>query len=238
MTVSVLAQAPGPQSLLSRVGSPGQLFAFRRDPTGYLQRMAETYGEVVHLRFATRDVYLLSNPADIEALLVTQQRKFVKGTALQATRRVLGQGLLTSEGDFHLRQRRLIQPIFHRQRMAGYVDGMVQAAAALRARWADGQVLDMHEAMMALTLSIVGKTLFGTDVEARAAEIGEAVNGLLKSFFQINGPFGWWIETLDLPPARRARAGQAKLYATMAQMIAEHRAASVRGDLLSMLLAA
>ena len=200
--------------------------------------MAATYGEVVHLRFATRDVYLLSNPADIEALLVTQHRKFVKGTALQATRRVLGQGLLTSEGDFHLRQRRLIQPIFHRQRIAGYAESMVQAAAATRARWTDGQVLDMHAAMMALTLSIVGKTLFGTDVESEAEEIGEAVNGLLKSFFQINGPFGRWIEAFDLPPARRARAGQTRLNDTMVRMIAEHRAAGERGDLLSMLLAA
>ena len=81
----------------------------------------------------------------------TQHRKVVKGIALQATRRVLGPGLLTSEGDFHLRQRRLIQPIFHRQRIAGYGESMVQAAAALSARWADGQVLDTHAAMMGLT---------------------------------------------------------------------------------------
>jgi cytochrome P450 len=238
MSVSTSVRPPGPKTPLQRVGSPGQLFAFRRDPTGFLLRMAEKYGQVVHLRFASRDVYLLSNPADIEALLVSQHRKFVKGTALQATRRVLGKGLLTSEGDFHLRQRRLIQPIFHRQRIAAYGENMVQAAAALSTRWTDGLVLDMHAAMMALTLSIVGKTLFGTDVEAEAAEIGEAVNGLLASFFQINGPFGRWIEAFDLPPARRSRAGQARLNATMFRMIAEHRAAGDRGDLLSMLLAA
>src|SRR5258708_5899308 len=142
MTVAAAVHAPGPKSPLSRLGSPGQLFAFRRDPTGFLLRMAEQYGDVVEMRFANRHVYLLSSPADIEALLVTQQRKFVKGTALQATRRLLGQGLLTSEGDFHLRQRRLIQPIFHRQRIAGYGQDMVQSAAALSARWADGQVLD------------------------------------------------------------------------------------------------
>jgi cytochrome P450 len=238
VTVSTSVRPPGPKTPLQRVGLPGQLFAFRRDPTGFLLRMADTYGDVVHMRFASRNVYLLSNPADIEALLVSQHRKFVKGTALQATRRVLGKGLLTSEGDFHLRQRRLIQPIFHRQRIAGYGDSMVQAAAALSGRWTDGQVLDMHAAMMALTLSIVGKTLFGTDVEAEAAEIGEAVNGLLASFFQINGPFGRWIEAFDLPPARRARAGQTRLNATMFRMIAEHREAGDRGDLLSMLLAA
>ena len=238
MTISTSVRPPGPKTPLQRVGSPGQLFAFRRDPTGFLLRMAEKYGPVVHLRFASRDVYLLSNPADIEALLVSQHRKFVKGTALQATRRVLGKGLLTSEGDFHLRQRRLIQPIFHRQRIAGYGESMVRAAAVLSARWTDGSVLDMHAAMMALTLSIVAKTLFGTDVEAEAAEIGEAVNGLLASFFQINGPFGRWIEAFDLPPARRSRAGRARLNATMFRMIAEHRAAGDRGDLLSMLLAA
>jgi cytochrome P450 len=214
------------------------LFAFRRDPTGFLLRMAETYGDVVDLRFANRHVYLLSGPADIEALLVTQHRKFVKGTALQATRRVLGQGLLTSEGELHLRQRRLIQPIFHRQRIAGYGASMVALAAAHSARWAEGQVLDMHAAMMGLTLAIVGKTLFGTDVEDEAAEIGVALNGLLASFFQINGPFGRWIEAFDLPPARRARAGQARLNDTVYRMLAEHRAQGDRGDLLSMLLAA
>ena len=238
MTVSVLPRPPGPKTPLQRLGSPGQLFAFRRDPTGFLLRMAETYGDVVHMQFASRNVYLLSNPVDIEAMLVTQHRKFVKGTALQATRRVLGQGLLTSEGDFHLRQRRLIQPIFHRQRIAGYGESMVQAGTALSARWADGQVLDVHAAMMALTLAIVGKTLFGTDVESQATRSARPINGLLASFFQINGPFGRWIEAFDLPPARRARAGEARLNDTIYRMIAEHRADGDRGDLLSMLLAA
>jgi cytochrome P450 len=238
MNVSALPHPPGPRAPLSRVGAPGQLFAFRRDPTGFLLRMAETYGDVVRMRFAGREVFLLSRPADIEAMLVTQNRKFVKGTALQATQRVLGQGLLTSEGDFHLRQRRLIQPIFHRQRIAGYGESMVQAAASHSARWAEGQVLDMHAAMMALTLTIVAKTLFGTDVEGEAEAIGAAVNGLLQSFFQLNGPFGRWIEAFDLPPARRARSGQSRLNDTIYRMIAAHRASGDSGDLLSMLLAA
>lgn len=238
MPTPTLIQPPGPKTPLQRVGSLGQLVAFRRDPPGFLLRMAEKYGDVVHMRFGRRHVYLLNNPADIEAVLVSQQRKFVKGSALQATRRVLGKGLLTSEGDYHLRQRRLIQPIFHRQRIAAYGEAMAPAALALSARWSDGQVLDMHEAMMALTLSIVGKTLFGTEVESEAAEIGEALSGLLASFFLINGPFGRWIEAFDLPPARRSRAGLSRLNATVYRMIAEHRAAGDRGDLLSMLLSA
>src|SRR5689334_1883802 len=94
--INTAVPAPEPRSWLDRAGSPGQLFAFRRDPTGFLLSMAEQYGDVVDMRFAGRHVYLVSNPADIEAVLVSQQRKFVKGTALQATRRVLGQGLLTS----------------------------------------------------------------------------------------------------------------------------------------------
>ena len=238
MATTSLRQPPGPKTPLQRIGSPGQLFAFRRDPTGFLLRMAEKYGDVAHMRFGPRNVTLLSNPADIETVLVSQNRKFIKGTALQAARRVLGKGLLTSEGEFHLRQRRLIQPIFHRQRIAGYGESMVRAAVALSGRWTDGQVLDIHADMMALTLAIVGKTLFGTDVEAEAAEIGEAMNRVMAAFFQINGPFGRWIEAFDLPPARRSRAGQARLYATVYRMIAEHRAAGDRGDLLSMLLAA
>src|SRR5690606_6641298 len=113
-------------------------------------------------------------------VLVTRSRSFVKGRGLQVARRFLGNGLLTSEGAFHLRQRRLIQPIFHRQRIAGYGETMVRYAERTGQRWQPGAVVDMSEAMMALTLAIVGKTLFDADVENDAHAVGDAMRDLFQ----------------------------------------------------------
>jgi cytochrome P450 len=86
----------------------------RRDPAGILLRLAERYGDIVHFKVGGQHVYLLNHPDDVENVLVTNARSFVKGRRLQATKPLLGEGLLTSESALHLRQRRLIQPIFHR----------------------------------------------------------------------------------------------------------------------------
>jgi cytochrome P450 len=93
---------------------------------------------------------------------------------------LLGEGLLTSEGATHLRQRRLMQPAFHRDRIAAYADTMVAYADRLRGAWRDGATLDVAQEMNRLTLSIVGKTLFDADVESQAAEVGEALTGVME----------------------------------------------------------
>src|SRR5437773_8894242 len=107
------------------------LVAFTRDRLGSLQRLAQNYGDIAAVRIGRRYLVLLNHPDYINDVLVTYSRKFIKGYGLQRARRLLGNGLLTSEGDFHLRQRRLVQPAFHRQRITTY--GQVMASYAVKA---------------------------------------------------------------------------------------------------------
>src|SRR5438552_18610663 len=144
------ALPPGPRANLIGIG----LFPLGRDPLRYMTALAERYGDIVYFRSGRERFFLLNHPDHIKDLLVTSARKFAKGRALERSRLLLGQGLLTSEGDFHLRQRRLMQPVFHRPRIAGYADALLAYAARLRERWSDGQVIDIHQQMTALTLAI------------------------------------------------------------------------------------
>ena len=175
----------------------------------------------------------------IKDVLVTNNQNFMKGLALQRAKRLLGEGLLTSEGDFHRRQRRLAQPAFHRARMASYAAVMTDYAAQMRERWRDGATLDISEEMMRLTLAIVGKTLFDADVESDAPEVGEAMSVVMDLFNTITIPFFELLQKLPLPQVRRFDNAKAKLDAIIYRLIEERRASGKdRGDLLSMLLLA
>src|SRR5882672_3793849 len=159
---------PGPKSVFPYI----TVFAFRRDPIGFLMNLASQYGDLVHFKLGPQPVFLLKNPDHIRDVLVTHNRNFMKGEGLQRAKRFLGEGLVTSEGEFHLRQRRLTQPAFHRQRIAGYAATMVEYAARARDQWQAGAEMDMAREMMRVTLAIAGKTLFDADVEGEADEIG------------------------------------------------------------------
>ncbi len=243
MPAPALRTPPGPKPRL-----PGQLLlAFRRDPLRFLERMAHDYGDVSFARLGDRRVHLLDHPDLIKDLLVTEHRRFHKGRGLELAKHLLGEGLLTSEGDFHRRQRRLAQPAFHAQRIARYATTMVELAERTSERWAQlatrtpmPPVLDIHQEMMRLTLGIVGKTLFATEVEDQAQEIGQAITTsmeLFRSFTTL--PFASLLEHLPLPSTWRFLKARARLDATIYRLIATRRtAAEDRGDLLSMLLLA
>ena len=188
---------------------------------------------------AGEHLFLLSDPRHIRDVLVTHQRSFVKGRGLERARRLLGDGLLTSEGATHLRQRRLMQPAFHRDRIAAYAAVMTGYADRIGTSWTDGSDIDVAREMMRLTLAIVGKTLFDTDVEAHAPEVGAALTAVMESFWTMMLPFSDLLERLPVPRLRRARAARAELDAIIYGMIAERRRSpGDRGDLLSMLLVA
>src|SRR5947209_16683708 len=121
----------------------GNLPDFRKDRLDFLTRCAREYGDIVKLRFVYRSVYLLSHPDLIEEVVVTQSRNFIKHFALRLNPLLLGKGLLTSEGDFWLKQRRLIQPVFARQRIASYAPIMVAAARQITAAWRPGERRDI-----------------------------------------------------------------------------------------------
>lgn len=172
-------------------------------------------------------------------MLVTKNRAFVKGRVLERAKRLLGEGLLTSEGETHLRQRRLIQPAFHRQRLASYGPAMVAAAEERSSHWQDGAVLDMSRELMAITLRIVGVTLFSADTEADADQVFTAMHDLVAMFDLAVLPFADWLMALPLPPVRRFQQAKMRLDTIIYRIIAARRAnPGNRDDLLSLLLAA
>jgi cytochrome P450 len=227
-------QPPGPRRpFLGALVQPG------RDPLALLTRLAREYGDIVHFRMAGEQVYLLNHPQHIKDVLVTHQTNFTKSRGLERAKRLLGEGLLTSEGSAHLRQRRLLQPAFHRERIAGYGGVMAAHADRMRARWTPGAEIDVAQEMMRLTLSIVGKTLFDSEVDSKADEVGVAVTDVMATFWYSLLPFQHVIERLPLPALRRGRTARGRLDALIYQMIAERRRTGHdHGDLLSMLLAA
>ena len=184
-------------------------------------------------------MFLANHPDYIREVLVTNNSNYVKGRALQRAKRLLGQGLLTSEGELHRRQRLLVQPAFHRQRIASYGQVMVDHADRASSRWKDGDTFDMGHEMTRLTLGIVAKTLFDAEVDSEADEIGEAMTCIMEMFNLLMYPFAELIEKLPLPQVRRYERMRARLDATIYRIIDERRRSGEdRGDLLSILLLA
>jgi len=223
-------------------GPGGSTFAFlfgdrRRDPLAFFTKLARDYGDVSQLKLFDFRTLFINHPNDIEDMLVNKARKFEKGRVLKANMRLFGEGLLTSEGDFWLRQRRLVQPAFHRGRVAAYGTTMVEYAERAMRGWKNAEVRDIHEDMMEITLQIVGKTLFNAELTRDAKEVGETMEVLLK----LAADFGktilipLWVPT---PRNLRARMGIRRIEKIIYRIIAQKRAeARDTGDLLSMLLA-
>ncbi len=215
------------------------LVRFRRDPLSFLQKLTERYGDLATFRMGGQHMFFANHPDYVRDVLVTHNSNFMKGRALQRAKRLLGQGLLTSEGDLHRRQRRLAQPAFHRQRIASYGSVMVEHAARMSARWKHGDNLDIHHEMTRLTLGIVAKTLFDADVESEADQIGEAMTCIMRMFNLLMFPFAELMEKLPLPQIRRYHRMHARLDSVIYRIIEERRRSGAdRGDLLSMLLLA
>ena len=215
------------------------LVEIARNPLAMMIAMARDYGDIAHYKIGPQHLFLFNHPDLIRDVLVTNQKNFHKSRGLERAKRLLGNGLLTSEDEFHLRQRRLAQPAFHRQRIEAYATTMVDFAERTRSSWADGRTLDMHTEMMRLTLGIVAKTLFDADVDSEASEIGAAMTTAFESFNYAMLPFTEYLEKLPIPAVRRFNAARDRLDRTIFRMIGERRASGKdRGDLLSMLLLA
>ncbi len=217
----------------------GSGVAFRRDQLGFYESCAREYGDVAATRMGPFRILLVYHPDAIEELLVTRNRDFVKSPGVQLLRPLLGDGLLLSEGDTWLRQRRLVQPAFHRQRVAGYGEVMTAFAERHVADWQDGAVVEVHAEMMALTQAIVAKTLFDADVSGDAHEAGQAAKVLAEDFgARLRGfrLIPYWAPT---PGNLRAWRAVRRLDALVHRIIAARRASDEdRGDLLSMLVSA
>jgi cytochrome P450 len=230
------AYPPGPRSRYPAA----HLLAFRRDSLGFLTQVAREYGDIAHGTLGRTHLYLLNHPDYVKDVLVTSQRRFT-GLAFEAGKIITGEGLLSAQGEAHRRQRRLMQPAFHHDRLLAYGATMVEHAR----RWCDGQhdgaVMALRREMRRLTLAIVGETMFGATDGTAADDVrgfidaGAALFGPLTFFL----PWARLLERLPLPSARQFVAARARLDARVYRMLRERRASSVdRGDLLSMLLLA
>jgi len=232
--VRTLGSPPGPKGHL--LGDNVREYA--KDPLGFLSGCARVYGDVVQLRFMGQTVYLLSDPGLIEYVLVENNRNFTKTRILKRNRRLLGDGLLISEGEFWRRQRRLAQPAFHRKRVDAYGEVMVAFAERSLVAWRDVQTINVHEEMMHLTLEIVAKCLFDADVGARATDVGKAMKVALEDFSSqrrlIRIPRG-----IPTPHNIRFEMAARRLDEIVGTIIENRRKSGEdRGDLLSMLVLA
>jgi cytochrome P450 len=181
--------------------------------------------------------YLINHPDLARDVLITNHAKFHKGRALKRSKILLGEGLLTSEGEFHLRQRRMIQPVFHRQRIAAYAHSMIEYGEKMADSWKDDSEIDVSGEMMRLTLQIVGKTLFAAEVDDDTDEIGAAMTTLVELFNYLLLPFSEILEKLPIPHAKRFDRAKKTLDEIIYGFINERRSSGEdKGDLLSMLL--
>jgi cytochrome P450 len=181
----------------------------------------------------------VAHPELAREVLVVRGREFTKSRALKRARVLLGNGLLTSEGDFHLRQRRMAQPAFHRERIAALAGEMVAISARAAGGWTAGATLDVGREMNRMTLAIAGETLFGARVEGEADEIGRALTDALGLFGRLSNPIGPLLDRIPVPGTVRFRRARARLDSTILRIIAERRrSGDDRGDLLGLLLAA
>ena len=213
-----------------RVGNPILLF----------EHLTATYGKMAHYRVGPSDIVLVNEPEFIREILIVQAQSFVKERTQKRMKILLGEGLITSDGEVHRRQRRIAAPAFHRQRIQAYGSIMVERAAALREAWCEGVEIDVSTEMMRLSLEVVARTLFAQEVTEDILSINHEVNAIMKLYnFLIALPRAEDYLHWPVPGLMRFRRARKRLDEVVYRMIAEHREAGVdRGDLLSMLLRA
>ena len=211
-----------------RVGNPILLF----------EHLTKTYGKMAHYRVGPSDIVLVNEPEFIREILVVQAQSFIKERTQKRMKILLGDGLITSDGEAHRRQRRIAAPAFHRQRIQAYGSIMVERAAAMRDAWREGVEIDVSAEMMRLSLEVVARTLFAQEVTEDILSINHEVNAIMKLYnLLIALPRAEDYLHWPVPGLMRFRRARKRLDAVVYRMIAEHRAEGVdRGDLLSMLL--
>jgi cytochrome P450 len=207
------------------------------DPLAVLRAWAAQYGDIFHYRAFWTHVYFLNHPDYIEYVLLRNHRNFVKHPALRNVGWLLGQGLLTSEGELWKRQRRLIQPAFHRDCIAGFAEIMTSCTKQTLGCWRAGADVDMHREMMQLTLRIVIRCLFGIETD-QTAEISRGMDLLMRQSTGLRLLLPSWLRGL-LPGTGEVRPAARALNRAVCQIIGRRRTAGEeRGDLLGLLLAA
>ncbi|HZD47304.1 MAG TPA: cytochrome P450, partial [Silvibacterium sp.] len=189
-------------------------------------------------RVGPSDIVLVNEPEFIREILIVQAQSFIKERTQKRMKILLGEGLITSDGETHRRQRRIAAPAFHRQRIQAYGSIMVERAAAMRQAWQESAEIDVSSEMMRLSLEVVARTLFAQEVTADILSISHEVNAIMKLYnLLIALPRAEDYLHLPIPGLMRFRRARQRLDEVVYRMIGEHRAAGIdRGDLLSMLI--
>jgi cytochrome P450 len=221
-----------PLYLFTRFFRPG-------NPILLFEHLVSQFGRVAYYRLAASHIVFINDPELIREILIVQPQNFIKERTQRRMKILLGEGLITSDGEIHKRQRRIAAPAFHRQRIQAYASLMVERAAAMREVWTAGREIDAAAEMMQLALQIVARTLFNSDVTRDVRLINDEVNAIMRLYnYLIALPLAEALLHLPVPGLMRFRRARKRLDRVVYRMIEEHRAAGVdSGDLLSMLLA-
>ena len=229
---SSIKYPPGPHSIL-----PYKLLRkFIHDPIKTLMDIAYTYGDIAHFKFGRQQhVYLINNPHYIEDILIRNYKNFIKSRGLQVSKRLLGEGLVTSEGEYHDRQRKIIQPAFHPNLIKGYGDIMTTYTVNMCQRWKDGITLDIHKEMIQITSAIIAKAVLGSDIKSEEGDqVRDALLTCAEYFNRLLMPFGELIEKMPVLPINKSfQAAKKKLDSIVYDMIKEHRDNESKGMLSS-----
>jgi cytochrome P450 len=215
----------------------GALPRLRTDMLGFFDQCFREHGDAAYFRVANRRTMLLSHPADIEQVLVTENRRFIKNFAMVFLKPLLGNGLLLNEGQSWLRQRRLMQPAFSKMQVESYAPAMMECTERLIGSWQEGEVHDIVSTTMQLAMNIASRTLLGIDINQQFSEISQCLEAVMHDFlyrFSTPIPPPQWLPT---PGNLRLKRTIRRLDQILQQLIDERRAAGATGDdFLSLLL--
>jgi cytochrome P450 len=214
------------------------------EPIPLFEHLHKVFGKIAHYRFLGTTIVFVNEPEWINEILVNQVSSFVRERTIVRLKILLGEGLITSDDPIHMRQRRIAAPAFHRQRIAGYAGRIVADAAAAAESWHEGQEIDVSAEMMKLSLHIVAKTIFDSEVTAEVLSVRDEANVVMDLYnFLVAFPMLEKVLHWPIPGVVKFRKARARLDAVVATMIESRRSLTreeleQRGDLLSMLVAA
>jgi len=213
--------------------------SFAHDPLSFLTGIAEQYGDIANFRLGSINVYFVRHPDYIREVLITQRTSFTMTPLRAKLNALVGEGLFTSLGDLHARQRRLIQPVFRKSRIEAYAGQMVELSQRMREQWQSGAEIDITDEMMKLTMLIAARALFDHDIENDAEAVSRNLGTVLEFFTRLSSPLLKLSLKLPLPSSLRFKRAVRELDKVIYRMIECRRGAQGAGnDLLSLLMLA
>jgi cytochrome P450 len=230
-----MSRPPGPRGL----PIIGAARSFARDPLSFLSGVAEQYGDIANFRLGSINVFFVRHPDYVREVLITQRTSFTMSPLRAKLNALVGEGLFTSRGDLHARQRRLIQPVFRKSRIEAYAGQMVELSQRMREQWQSGGEIDITDEMMKLTMLIAARALFEHDIENDAEAVSRNLGTVLEFFTRLSSPLLKLSLQLPLPSSLRFKRAVRELDQVIYRIIESRRAAQVAGnDLLSLLMLA